>query len=138
MVNEALRKANAPENISILTVRKNISGNLLLTPSPNTPIPKLLAHLPLINEAARTVHPSLITPRLNEKWHKLAVHGIPTDIYPDTAKGMSLLQKEIERKHPIQLAQPPRYISQPEKREGKAASSVMIALRSVEDFQTLK
>jgi hypothetical protein len=66
------------------------------------------------------------------------VHGIPTDVFPNTMEGMVLLQQEIERHYPIQLAQPPQYISHPDKREGKAASSIMIALKSMDDYQALK
>jgi hypothetical protein len=51
---------------------------------------------------------------------------------------MTLLQQEIEQNHTVKLAQAPRYISRPEKREGKATSSIMIALKSSEDALTLK
>jgi hypothetical protein len=134
-VNAALRKANILENISILTVRKNISRNFLLTPSQSITTPELLAHLPLIHEAAHTIHQSLLLPCLNKKWHKLAIHSIPIDVFPNSIKGMMLLSQEIECNHQVMLAQPPRYILHPEKRVGKAASSMMIALKSTEEAQ---
>jgi hypothetical protein len=67
------------------------------------------------------------------------VHGIPTDQFPDTEDGMRLLQGEIERsKYPTILAQLPRYMSHPEKRVGKATSSVVIAVRSQEELSPLR
>jgi hypothetical protein len=113
-VNTALRKAKAPTNVAIVTIRKNMSGNLMLKPSLHTSAQELLPHLDLIHEAARMVNPSLLPPHLNEKWYKLAVHGIPTDHYPDTEEGMQRLQEDIEQSNrPITLTQPPRYISYP-------------------------
>jgi hypothetical protein len=137
-MNAALRKANIPENISILIVCKNISRNFLLTLSQNTTTPKLLAHLPLIHEAAHTIHQLLLLPCLNEKWHKLAIHSIPTDVFPNSIKGMILLSQEVECNYQVILAQPPQYILNPNKRIGKATSSMMIALKSAEEAQHLK
>ncbi|KAI5798066.1 hypothetical protein FPQ18DRAFT_385451 [Pyronema domesticum] len=96
-VNDALCKANAPESVSISTVKKNINGNLILTPSPQTTPTDITPHLPLILEAACKVHPALLPPRINEKWYKLAVHGVPIDFFPDSTEGMQSLQAEIER-----------------------------------------
>jgi hypothetical protein len=98
-----------------MIVCKNISGNLMLIPSPNIPIDDLIAYLPLIQTTAQSMHQSLLTPHLNEKWHKLAIHRIPIDIFPDSLEGMTLLQQEIERKNNMKLAQTPKYISCPEK-----------------------
>jgi hypothetical protein len=94
--NTALQQANVPTNVAIVSVRKNMSGNLMLTPAPNTSTHELLQHIDLIHEAICSVHTSLMPPRLNEKWFKLAVHGIPTDLYPDTEKRMKALQEDIE------------------------------------------
>jgi hypothetical protein len=58
---------------------------------PNTSAPKLLQYIDLIHEAICAVYTSLIPPYLNEKWFKLAMHSIPTDLYPDTKKGMKVL-----------------------------------------------
>jgi hypothetical protein len=80
----------------------------------------------------------LLAPRLNEKWHKLVIHRIPIDIFPNSLEGIMLLQQEIEHNNNVKLAQTPRYISHPEKQEGKATSSVMIALKVAEDAHTLK
>ncbi|KAI5783713.1 hypothetical protein FPQ18DRAFT_418770 [Pyronema domesticum] len=102
-VNDALRKTNAPESVSISMVKKNINGNLILTPSPQTTPADITPHLPLILEAARNVHPALLPPRINEKWYKLAVHGVPIDFFPDAAEGMQSLQAEIEHNHPVRL-----------------------------------
>jgi hypothetical protein len=137
-VNATLRKAKAPDMLSITTVRKNIAGNLLLTPAAHTLATDITAYLPIIKEAAMRVHPTLQPPRVNEKWHKLAVHGISLDYFPNNEEGMTKLQRQIETDHSVSLAQLPRYLTHPDKREGKAASSVMIALRTPTDYNTLK
>jgi hypothetical protein len=80
----ALCEAKVPGNISIMMVKKNILGTLILTPSLNTSTANLTPHLPIIHTAACKIHPSLMPPRLNEKWYKLAIHGIPMDYYPDS------------------------------------------------------
>ncbi|CCX11213.1 Protein of unknown function [Pyronema omphalodes CBS 100304] len=82
VVNTTLREAKAPATLSITTVRKNIAGNLLLTPATHTLAADITAHLPTIKDAAMKVHPTLQPPRLNEKWHRLAVHGIPLELHP--------------------------------------------------------
>jgi hypothetical protein len=51
---------------------------------------------------------------------------------------MTKLQHEIETNHNVRLTQPPRYISHPDKWVGKSASSVMIALKSSEEYNFLK
>jgi hypothetical protein len=78
-VNAALRIAKAPNHVTITTIGKNISGNLILTAAMNTSTQDLSHHLGAIKQAAQTIHRSLQPPRLNEKWYKLAMHGIPTD-----------------------------------------------------------
>jgi hypothetical protein len=50
---------------------------------------------------------------------------------------MAKLQHEIENNHSISLAQLPRYLTHPDKRVGKSAWSVMIALRSTTEYNTL-
>jgi hypothetical protein len=138
-VNAALCNDKAPTNVAIVTIWKNMSGNLMLKPSPHTSAQELLPHLDLIHEATRMVNPSLLPPGLNEKWYKLAVHGIPTDHYPDTEEGMQHLQEDIEQSNrPITIAQPPRYMSHPDKHAGKTASSVINAVRMQEELNKLK
>jgi hypothetical protein len=51
---------------------------------------------------------------------------------------MTKLQRKIETNHSVSLAQLLRYLTYPDKREGKAASSVMITLRTPTDYNTLK
>jgi uncharacterized protein YejL (UPF0352 family) len=51
--NAALRKANAPTNIAIMSVRQNMTGNLLLTPAPNSSIQELLEYADTISATIR-------------------------------------------------------------------------------------
>jgi hypothetical protein len=101
--------------LTITTVCKNMMGNLLLTPSTQTLTTDITAYLLAITEATLKVHPSLLLPHLNEKWHKLAVHGIPMDYFPDMEEGMAKLQHQIESNHSVFLAQLPRYLMHPDK-----------------------
>jgi hypothetical protein len=129
--NAALRKANAPTNIGVMSVRQNMTSNLLLTPAPNTSTQELPQYANTISAAISSVNPSLQPPRPVKKWHTLAVHGVPTELYPDTEEGMRALQADIKQQnYAIQLAQLPRYMSHPDKRAGKAASSIIIAVRT--------
>jgi hypothetical protein len=138
-VNAALCSAKVPSHIAVATIRKNISGNLILTMSARTSASELTQHLDTINQAAQSVHMSLEPPRLNEKWYKLVVHGIPTDRYADTEDGMCLLKEEIERSNKyVTLAQLPRYMSHPDMHLNKAASSVVITVRIPEELAALK
>jgi hypothetical protein len=67
------------------------------------------------------------------------MHGIPTDLYPDTEKGMKALQEDIEQQnYSGVLAQPPHYMLHPDKRIGKAASSIVIALHTQSEAEQLK
>jgi hypothetical protein len=66
-INAALCNAKAPTNIAIITIRKNISSNLMLKLSPYTSTQELLLHVDLIHEATCMVNPSLLPPCLNEK-----------------------------------------------------------------------
>jgi hypothetical protein len=138
-VNAALCKAKAPTNIAIVTIWRNMSGNLMLKPSPHTSAQELLLHLDRIHEAARMVNPSLLPRRLNAKWYKLAVHSIPTDHYADTEEGMQCLQEDIDQSNgPLTFAEPPHYMSHPDKHVGKTASSVIITVRTQEELNNLK
>jgi uncharacterized protein YejL (UPF0352 family) len=126
--NAALHKANAPTNVAVMLVRQNMTGNLLLTPAPNSSVQELLQYADTISAAISSVNPSLQHPRPVEKWHKLAIHRVPTELYPDTEEGMRALQADIEQQnYVVQLTQLPRYMSHPDKRAGKAASRIIIA-----------
>jgi hypothetical protein len=66
-INAALHNAKALTNIAIITIQRNMSGNLMLKPSPHTSAQELLLHLNLIHKAACIVNPSLLPMHLNEK-----------------------------------------------------------------------
>jgi hypothetical protein len=122
-----------------MSVRQNMTGNLLLTPAPNTSIQELLQYADTISAAIRSVNPSLQPPHPVKKWHKLAIHGVPTELSPDTKEGMQALQADIEQQNYVmQLAQFPRYMSYPDKRAGKAASSIIIAICTHDEADKLR
>jgi hypothetical protein len=108
-------------------------------PQKCTSVSELTQHLDTIQQAAQSVHTSLEPPYLNEKCYKLAVHGILTDHYANTEDRMHLLKEEIERSNErITLAQRPRYMFHLDKCINKAASSVVITVRTPEELPALK
>jgi hypothetical protein len=82
-----------------MSVRQNMTGNLLLSPAPNSSIQELLQYADTISAAISSVNLSLQPPRPVEKWHKRAVHGVPTELYPDTEEGLRMLQADIEQQN---------------------------------------
>ncbi|KAL0630265.1 hypothetical protein Q9L58_010888, partial [Maublancomyces gigas] len=65
--------------------------------------------------------------------HKLKVHGVSLEIYPDTATGMADLKRELEYCNTdLNIATEPRYMTHPSKWEGKLQSSVVISLTDKE------
>jgi hypothetical protein len=124
--------------LTIMTICKNMTGNLLLTPSTQTLTANITIYLLAIIEATLKVYPSLLPLCLNEKWHKLVVHRILMDYFPDIEEGMAKLQHKIETNHSISLAQLPRYLTYPDKQVGKSTSSIIITLYSTIEYNTLK
>jgi uncharacterized protein YejL (UPF0352 family) len=85
--NAVLLKANAPTNVAIMFVRQNMISNLLLTPARNSSVQELLQYTDTVSAAISSLNPSPQPPHPVEKWHKLAIHGVPTELYLDTEEG---------------------------------------------------
>jgi hypothetical protein len=65
-----------------------------------------------------------------ETWSKLILHGLDTHQFPDSEEGMRSLEMELETFNDgLGLANTFHYLTQPEKRVGKAHSSVVIPMR---------
>jgi hypothetical protein len=61
--------------------------------------------------------------RICQRWSRFIVHGIPATATPDTVRN------EIESTYPtLKMGQTPRWLTSPERREGKEASSMVITL----------
>jgi hypothetical protein len=61
--------------------------------------------------------------RISQRWSRFIVHGIPTSATPETVRN------EIESTYPtLQMGQTPRWLTSPERRQGKEASSMVITL----------
>jgi hypothetical protein len=138
-INATLHKANTLTNVTVMSVRQNMTSNLLLTPAPDSSIQELLQYANTISATISSVNPSLQPPCPVEKWHKLAIHRVPTELYPDTEEGMQMLQADIEEQnYAVQLTQLPRYMSYPDKRAGKDLSSIVIAVYTHAEADKLK
>jgi hypothetical protein len=59
--------------------------------------------------------------RVSRRWTRFIIHGIPTTASPETAR------TEIETTYPsLQMGQTPRWLTSPERRQGKEASSMVV------------
>jgi hypothetical protein len=65
----------------------------------------------------------IVSSRISQRWSRFIVHGIPTSTTPETVRN------EIESTYPtLQMGQTPRWLTSPERRQGKEASSMVITL----------
>jgi hypothetical protein len=59
------------------------------------------------------------------------VHGISLDTFPDNKTGLELLQEELTQSNAdLKLAATPRYLTRPESRVGKSASTIVLAFHT--------
>src|SRR5690554_2414011 len=74
------------------------------------------------------------TIKTTETWAKVAVHGIPTQAYPDSEEGMQELKTEIETHNTgVHLMVLPRFMVRKEARENKAARSFILSFSTEHD-----
>ncbi len=123
-LNTTLRNAQAPPNAVISTVALNQKNNYVLTTREDCTAATILKYKETLQTALQGIDNSTAAMKPQETWAKVMVHGVNLLAYPDDSMGMASLQQEIEMHNPsIQLTTPPRYITRPENRAGKKASS---------------
>jgi hypothetical protein len=95
------------------------TGNVSLTLMENLPATKLYAK---VGEHLSTI-PGATSLHLDSPIVQMVVHGIPTSL------PLESLQQELITYNPgLALASPPRWLTKPDQRQGKSASSVVISL----------
>jgi hypothetical protein len=119
-------------NISIKAINQSLKGNLIITINDECTIEDILAHENEINTTIRIADENANSIRAQETWSKVIIHSVSLLNYPDSSDGMRKLQDEIHQFNPScrNIAAPPRYMSNPDTRVGKTASSVVLAFRS--------
>src|SRR5690606_12693550 len=123
---QANKSPNAPK-ISGVTI--NEKKSYILSTLGNTPASEILKYRANVEEALRKIDKSILRIEGDKKWYLLIVHGISTTNYDDSMKAMTQLRTEIESYNPsVNLLNNPRWLTGPEKWEGKKSSSVSIAL----------
>jgi hypothetical protein len=129
-INTYLNKAKAPASLTISGIQWNRRGNLTLTTLNKFTEEELAPHLSVIEEQVKKFDESISMVGKQETWTKLIVHGVDTHQFPDSEEGMKSLQTELETfNEGLGLASTPRYLTHPDKRVGKAHSSVVIAMK---------
>src|SRR5690606_30556414 len=95
----------------------------------NTPASEILKYCTNVEAALRKIDKSVLRIEGDKKWYRLIVHGISTTNNDDSMEAMTQLRTEIEFYNPsVTLLNNLRWLTRPEKREGKKFSSVSIAL----------
>jgi hypothetical protein len=129
-INSALKEAGAPDNAIVTHIDTNLRNNIVIHTGKTCKAESLRPYTTQINKAISTVITDAPSIRIHEKWTKIMVHSVSLDHFPETATGMALLQEEIEKYNSCKLTCPPRYLTRPETRTNKKASTIVIALPS--------
>jgi hypothetical protein len=131
--NAALVEARAPPNAVIVTASQNDKGNVVLTTRSDCEASTILQFNTQIRQALRNTAVNTTPLHAHEAWHKIMVHGVDLQAYPEdtTGTGMGLLTEELQRSNAgLTMVAPPRSLTRPESRLNKTTSTVVLAFRS--------
>jgi hypothetical protein len=130
-VNQVSKEAKAPENAVIVSVTQNIPGNIILTTRTDRPATTILQYGSIIDKALSLTTSRSSSIQSHHTWAKIMVHGISQDTFPDNNSGLELLQEELTQSNADRkLAASPRYLTCPESRVGKSASTIVLAFHN--------
>ena len=137
-VNTTLKSVNAGSNVLVTSVTENARHNLVFLTREDCKASEVLKHHDAIMFAIRKLDDTASTIKMQETWAKVMVHSVNLIRYPDTHTGLGLLAEEIKEHNPnIEVATAPRYMTHPDKRQGKTSSTVILAVRSEADAKTI-
>ena len=129
-INNTLIQEKAPASLKVSSATLNPRGNVIVLTKDDCTSDQVLKYKDQIEKAVKTSDPHVKSIQSSEHWTKILVHSVSLDIFPDNPQGLSKLREEIETYNSkIQLAIQPRYLTRPDRREGKEKSSVVIAIR---------
>lgn len=130
-LNKTLKEIKAPSNAIIISITQNIRGNFVLLTRDDCKADTLLPYKETLEKKIKEADPAVQGLKQQETWAKVMVHGISLINFKDTPEGMQVLKEEIEQCNSnVTLMNLPRYMSKPEARVGKLATSAVIAVRT--------
>jgi hypothetical protein len=121
LVNNAMTNHQDITSLPFIMAPFRRDSNLVLTTVPTHPNVDYNNYLATVKDALKDLKPEEAT--LTSRMTKFLVHGIPTFYTPDEVR------KDIEIANPsVKLTETPRWITSDEKRQGKQASTMVIAI----------
>jgi hypothetical protein len=97
------------------------TNNLVFTVAPQHLSTNYEPYLGILEDALHEL--PIASSRISQRWTRFIIHGIPTSATPETVR------TELEVTHPsLKMGQTPRWLTSPERRQGKEASSMVIIL----------
>jgi hypothetical protein len=97
------------------------TNNLVFTVAPQHMGASYEPYLAIFEDALHEF--PIASSRISQRWTRFILHGIPTTATPENVR------TEIETTYPtLRMGQTPRWLTSPERRQGKEASSMVITL----------
>ena len=129
-INIILHHNKAPTNLLISGIQWNKRGNLTLTTLNRFTEEELAPHIATIKARIDKFDKDISAVGKQETWTKVIVHKVDLGMFEDSEEGKQSLKTELETfNEGLELASIPRYLTHPDKREGKIHSSCVIAMK---------
>jgi hypothetical protein len=121
LVNKTITSHKDITHPPFILAKITAANNLVFTVGPQHLSTNYEPYLGIFEDA---LHEFPITcSRISQRWSRFIIHGIPTTAEPDTVR------TEIESTYPtLRMGQTPRWLTRPERRQGKETSSMVITL----------
>ena len=107
------------EHPPLILANITATNNLVFTVTPQHLSTSYEPYLAILEEALHEF--PIASSRVSQRWTRFIVHGIPTTATPESA------WTEIESSYPsLRMGQTPHWLTSPERRQGKEASSMIV------------
>jgi len=119
LVNKAITNHADIEHPPLILANITATNNLVLTVAPQYLSTTYEPYLAILEDALHEFPIALS--RISQRWTRFIVNSIPTTATPEAVR------TEIETNYPaLRMGQTPRWLTSPERRQGKKASSMII------------
>jgi hypothetical protein len=133
-INKLLADNSLPQ--SVVLVKLSANGNLIIETRPGHTAEDLHKHYDIWAPAIAATQSQVF-----EKWHKVVVHGVPTDFYSDAGneqQQLEAIKQDIEEFNPqVKLITLPRWLTRAEARQNKQHSSIVVAVKTQQEAKFL-